>query len=155
MVDHSSASLFPSGRVRAWRERTGDLSQWTLYWCWQNGPQWQGCASKTCVRGRGPGHVNQHHSGCRFSGSVLDTRERQEGKDKGKRWALFWKYVRTLLFLWDMSFFWALCAAESLKCDKQARKLGRNITAVLLSQWKRILLVVTMLQSEVWLIECL
>lgn len=113
MVDHSSASLFPSGRVRAWRERTGDLSQWTLYWCWQKGPQWQGWASKTCVRGRGPGHVNQHHSGCRFSGSILDTRERQEGKDKGKRWALFWKYVRTLLFLWVMSFFWALCAAAA------------------------------------------
>lgn len=43
----------------------------------------------------------------------------------------------------------SLVCSCSLKFDKRARKLGKNITAVLLSQWKGLLLNVTMLQSEV------
>lgn len=132
MADHSLEPLFPSGKMKIWRERTGwprpintVLMQARMAGC--DRTVLQGCVFLGC----GPGYVNKDHSGCHFSSSILDTRERR-GKDKGKLWEIYicmryiymYIYLRTLLLPQDMSSFEPMCGC-SLRLPKQVRKMGK------------------------------
>lgn len=82
----------------------------------------QGCVFLGC----GPGYVNKDHSGCYFSGSILDTRERQRGKDKGKLWTIFSKCTWELYFslrTWALSE--PLCGC-SPKLANRVKKIGKH-----------------------------